>query len=96
MNTFIIQYESICNEIVKKFAKKQDIDFDGWVGNDVGGIAAFGGEYFLGMKDIILDLKTKQKKGLILEWQNVIIEYAMSDPPKQPINYKSYTLGLRM
>jgi hypothetical protein len=96
MNKFIIQYESICNEIVKMFAKKQELDFDGWVGNDVGGIAAFGGQYFFSMQDIILDLNTRQKKGFILEWQNEMVEYAMSDPPKQTINYKSYTLGLRM
>ena len=96
MNTFIIQYESICNEIVKKFAKNQDLEFNGWVGNDVGGIAGFATQYFFSIQDMILDLNTKQKKGFILQWQSEMVEYRMSEPPKQTINYKSYTLGLRM
>jgi hypothetical protein len=96
MKEYIVKYEYICNQIVKRFAKKQELDFDGWVGNEVGGIASFASQYFFSMEDIILDLKTKQKKGFILEWQNDMVEYAMSEPPKQTINYKSYTLGLRM
>ena len=96
MNKLIEQYESICNKILKRFAKKQELDFDGWVGNNIGGIASFGGQYFFGIHDIVLDLKTKQKKGFILEWQNDMVRYSNSKPRKQTINYKSYTLGIRM
>lgn len=35
------QYELVCNEFVQKFCDKQEIDFDGWVGNEIGGIALF-------------------------------------------------------
>ncbi len=28
------QYELVCNEFVQKFCDKQEIDFDGWVGNE--------------------------------------------------------------
>lgn len=83
------QYEYICNEWIKKFCKKQEIEFDGFVGNEIGGVASFNEEYFFEMSDIILDLNTKQPKGLILEWQNSIVENGAF------INYKSYTMGLR-
>ena len=83
------QYEFVCNEWVKKFCNKQQIDFDGWVGDEIGGIASFACQYFFNLSDIILDLNTKQPKGNILNWQSEEVE------KPQHINYKSYTMGLR-
>ena len=62
---------------------------DMWVGGDVGGTILIG-DYFLNFDVIVLDMNTKQPKGLILEWYNETME----DPTKW-INYKSYTMGLR-
>ena len=31
------QYEFVCNEYVTKFCNKQEMDFEGWVGDIVGG-----------------------------------------------------------
>ena len=83
------QYEFICNECIKKFCYKQKIQFDGWIGDEVGGIACFVSQYYFSLSDIILDLNTKQQKWLILEWQDDGIEEVSK------INYKSYTMGLR-
>jgi hypothetical protein len=30
-------YEAICMEYIERFCKRQEMDFEGWVGNDVGG-----------------------------------------------------------
>jgi hypothetical protein len=89
------QYEFVCNEWVRKFSKKQDIDFDGWVGGEVGGICSFVCQYFFNLSDIILDLNSKQPKGLILQWQNEEVDFNMFKENQQHINYKSYTMGLR-
>ena len=89
------QYKDCCNLWVQMFCEKQEIDFDGWISDEVGGTCSFCGEYFFNMSDIILDLNTNQPKGLILAWQNANtnIDYLMNPP--QHINYKSYTMGLR-
>jgi hypothetical protein len=89
------QYEFVYNEWVRKFANKQDIDFDGWVGNTVGGIAVFINQYFFNLSDIILDLNTKQPKGLILEWYNANTDFNIGNDKPIYINYNSYIKGLR-
>jgi hypothetical protein len=88
-------YEFVCNEWVKKFCNKQLIDFDGWVSNEVGGIASFCCQYFFSLSDIILDINTKQPKGLIFQWQSDGVDFNLSNTVPQNINYKSYTMGLR-
>ena len=95
LQELIRQYEFVCNEWIQKFSNKQDIDFDGWVGNEVGGIASFACQYFFNLSDIILDLKTKQPKGNILNWQNEDVDFNMFNENPAHINYKSYTMGLR-
>ena len=89
------QYEFVCNEWIQKFCNKQQIDFDGWVGDEIGGIASFVCQYFFNLSDIILDLKTKQPKGQILDWQSDGVDFNMFNDNQQHINYKSYTMGLR-
>jgi hypothetical protein len=89
------QYENVCNEYVRRFCEKQEIDFDGWIGDEVGGIASFISQYFFTIDDIALDLHTKQPKGLILDWQSDGVDYNMFNETPQNINYKSYTMGLR-
>lgn len=84
------KYISVCNKYIKKFCKKQDVDFEGWVGDIVGGIA-YCGDFFFNFHDIALDVNTEQKKGLIFDWYNATIE-----TPEKAINYYSYTKGLRM
>lgn len=89
------QYEFVCNEWIQKFCKKQGIVSDGWVGDEIGGIASFACQYFFNLSDIILDLKTKQPKGQILDWQSDGVDFNMFNDNQQHINYKSYTMGLR-
>ena len=91
------QYNFVCNEYIQKFINKQQIDFDGWISDDVGGIASFCCQYFFNLSDIIFDINTKQPKGLILEWQSDDVDYNLLREHKEQIhiNYKSYAMGLR-
>lgn len=97
LNQLKKQYEFVCNEYIKKFANKQDLDFDGWVGDEVGGVAIFSCEFYFNMHDIVLDINTKQKAGLILEWQSMSVEYNLLKPESERnfINYNSYIKGVR-
>lgn len=88
-------YETACEGYVEEFCKKQELEFDGWVAEEVGSIASFCCQYFFNMSDIILDLNTKQPKGLILNWQNDGVDFNMFNEKTEYINYKSYTMGLR-
>lgn len=90
-----VQYETICNEYVNRFSEKHDIEFDGWVGSDVGGIASFSSQYFFNISDIVFDINTNQPVGLILHWQDDGTDYNMFNDKTEYINYKSYTMGLR-
>jgi hypothetical protein len=84
------QYENICNQYLKLFCKKQDFLFEHWIGDTVGGIAVCS-DYFFDFSDIVYDVNTKQKKGMIVNWS----EDNLNNPEKW-INYYSYTKGLRI
>ena len=90
-----VDYCKICNDYILAFEKKQGIVSDGWVGDEIGGIASFDCQYFFNLSDIILDLNTKQPKGNILDWQSSDVDFNMFNEKPQHINYKSYTMGLR-
>jgi hypothetical protein len=90
-------YERYCNSIAEAFAEKQDLEFDGWVGDTVGGVAGFIGQYFFSPEEMILDLSTQQPKGLILEWQDSNIEACIEFEKREEkfITYKAYIGGIR-
>lgn len=88
-------YEDVCNEYIRRFCEKQDIEFDGWVGNEVGGIGEFISQYFFTMDDITLDMNTNQPTGLILDWQSDGVDYHIANGTTKRVNYKSYTMGFR-
>jgi hypothetical protein len=88
-------YEKACNDLIILFCNKQDLEFDGFVGDEIGGTASFAESYFFNLSDIIHDLKTNQKKGLILDWQIEDVEHNLGNENPKHINYKSYTMGLR-
>lgn len=89
----IESYSKVCNEIVQAFAKKHDMDFNYWVGDETGGVAALA-DYFFDLTDILHDLKTSQKKWFIVKWQEDSVE-AHFKGISDTINYKSYCMGAR-
>jgi hypothetical protein len=90
------QYEFVCNEYIRKFSEKQEIEFDGWIGDDIGGIASFIDQYFFNFQDIVWDINSNQPKDLILQWQDECINYSIENPEQSTMNYFSYCKGLRI
>ena len=86
----ILQYEKACNGIGRQFEKKQEIEFDGWVANDIGSVAGFIGQYYFNMEDMIYDLTTDQPKDMILDWQDYVVT-----TEKTHVNYRAYSKGMR-
>ena len=87
------RYEANCNEYINRFCKKQELYFEYWVGDIIGGVASFGDVYFFNFTDIVWDINSNQPKELILNW----LEDSL-DEQKTAIgivNYFSYTKGLR-
>ena len=82
------KYEKIAKQYIKKFAKKQHLDFDYWIGDTVGSVASFDESYYIDFLDIKHDIDTEQPEYQIMEWYDGIT-------PENRINYKSYCLGLR-
>lgn len=81
------EYKRVCEDYVKIFCNKQDMDFDGWA-SDVVGEIAWCNDFCFNLHDIVIDINTDQPKGLIVEWY-----YSLNDNFKP--NYFSYTLGFR-
>ena len=90
LNQLKKQYEMVVSEYVKKFCNKQELEFEYWVGNDIGGIACFGDIFFYNFQDIVWDINSKQPKGLIIKWL-----YDCCENTEKSINYFSYSKGLR-
>lgn len=84
------EYEEIVSKYIELFCEKQDTEFEGWVGDIVGGIACFGDVMFFSFSDIVYDINSCQEKGLIINWI-----YDCCDNPNKSLNYYSYTKGLR-
>lgn len=89
------EWESVCDRWIKIFCEKQQLEFDGWIGDEIGGVASFSCTYFFNLLDIILDITTKQEPEFILRWQEEYADYAIAFPDGKSINYLSYTKGAR-
>lgn len=82
-------FRHVCELYVSEFEKKQELDFDYWVADEVGGMADFSSSYFFSLQDIVYDMDTEQPAGRIIDWQHYTVENEVQ------INYKSYCRGLR-
>ena len=79
------QYEKSCVAYIEKFCDKQGMKWEGWVGDTVGGVA-YCNDFFFNFLDIVLDINSGQKKGLIVDWYY--------NEMTEGINYFTYTKGL--
>lgn len=82
-------YKSVCSKYISSFCEKQEMEFYGWVGDIVGGVALCS-DFFFNFQDIVWDVNSEQLKGLIIDWY-----YECLEIPEKSINYYSYTKGLR-
>jgi len=84
------QHEKVCNDYIKAFCKKQDLEFQFWVADIVGEIACFGDIYFFDFTEIVYDINTEQPPQKIIQWLNERLETSDNF-----VNYYSYTKGFR-
>ena len=58
------RYEQACQEYVFLFCEKQGMDFDGWVADEIGGIAVCA-DFCFNFHDIKLDVDKDVEAGVI-------------------------------
>jgi len=86
--SLIAEYKAIVDKYIKAFCEKQDVEFDYWIGEDIGGTACFGDFYF-NFDDIRYDIDNNIPKETIFTWYYYSIDnYSESTPT---INYRTYT-----
>ena len=89
-----LRYEFIVADYVEAFTKKHNWDFNGWIGNDIGGVAEFA-DYFFNFDVIRYDIDNNIRKSTILKWYDADLEHNQDRSEPQHINYSSYCKGLR-
>jgi hypothetical protein len=84
------QHEKVCNDYIKAFCKKQDLEFQFWVADIVGEIACFGDIYFFDFTEIVHDIKTEQPPEKIIQWVHERLESSNNFP-----DYYLYTKSFK-
>lgn len=86
-------FEYAANEYATRFAEKQEIEFDYWIGvdNQVGSLASFSESYFFSMENIRLDIDNNIPKGMIIKWYDR--ELYNNGLCQGDINYFSFLLA---
>lgn len=80
----ISKYESACQRLVREFCYKQGVEFDFWLGDEIGSCFSVNCDAVLTLSDILFDLKTNQPKGKIFNW------YWSQVSQENPVSYKKY------
>ena len=90
-------YLFVCKEYVRIFAKKQGLEFNQWDIHDPSTEIVIFNDYrfVFHLSDIILDLNSKTKKGLILNWYDDEQEFNSYKSKQEVISYRQYISGLR-
>jgi hypothetical protein len=78
------QFESVCNAYAERFCERHDMEFNGWVGDVVGGVA-YCSEYTFNLLDMVWDVNTNQPIMNIVRW----MDYCLGNP-EHYINYITY------
>jgi hypothetical protein len=87
MNKLQKDYHDAVMAYIKAFEAKQELEFYGWVGGNLGEVAVFS-DMYIDFCDIVLDIDSQQPKGLIAEWYETINS-------EKSGNYRSYCMGYR-
>ena len=74
MKTLKQKYEQIANDYINEFSKKHEIDFDGWIGEDIGGVALFG-DYFFNFDDLRYAIDNGLSFDWFIDWYYFVLEY---------------------
>ena len=67
-------YESACYNYIKEFERIYEFDFEGWIGDNVGGVALFG-DYAIAFSDIIYIVDNDVHVDTFVNWYWFCAEY---------------------
>lgn len=79
--------EKAVNNYIKAFCEKHDLQFEGWVADEICSIGLFN-DYYINFTDIIHDIDTNQPENKVIEWYDYTLE--QSYKKETIINYKNY------
>ena len=71
-NSLKQEYIDIVDKYLFAFIRKQNIKFDGWVGNDIGGVAQFIEQYYFDFDDIRMDIDNNDE-GIIVNYKSYLM-----------------------
>ena len=71
-NTLKCAYVIACIEYIKAFSQKQDYEMSGIIGNY--DIICYIDQYYFSLSDIIYDIDTNCRKGLIFEHHDYLLD----------------------
>lgn len=83
--------ETAVAKIIKAFEKKQDMELQFWVSDDVTGVACFGDVLYFNLSDICFDIFTNQPKHRIVDW----LECCLENEKYQNLNYQTFCKTLK-
>ncbi len=86
------EFQLVCDESIKNFAEKQDLNFDGWLAERQNEIGMFSTKtepkelYMFKLIDIMLDINKQTEKGIIIKWYK--------QPDEEFVSYIEYVNGI--
>ena len=84
-------YEQVANDYAYEFCYKHEIEFDGWIGDDAGGIANCS-DYSVDMQTIIDDINLDAPECEFIAWYDYCLELGMLGVKGLP-NFRSWIKG---
>ena len=91
---YIQDFERSTKLLIDMFCKKQETEVEHIVKDDVTGMYCIGDNFF-SLGDIYFDMVNDKPKGLIIEWQNHVVDWNLKHNSNCSINYDSYCMGAR-
>ena len=85
-------FNEACKLYTNLFAKKEEMEFDGWVGNSIGG-RCYMNDIDFSFDDIRYSIDNDLPKGLIVEWHHWASDRAIEQKPH--INLNIYCRGFK-
>jgi len=74
-----LRYLQILDEYIKLFEEKEELQFNGFIGRQFGGVCEFA-DMFFDFLDIKYSIDNNLPKGMIIQWYDHNLEYNINKP----------------
>jgi len=91
-----LRYLQVLDEYIELFEEKEELQFNGFIGRQFGGVCEFSDMLF-DFLDIKYSIDNNLPKGMIIQWYDHNIQYNIDKEPGQicNINLHAYSKGIR-